>query len=122
MSEADKAALLTLCHGVVFPLHLRSEAFGVSLLEGAMYGKSMISSEIGTGTSFVNLAGRTGMVVPPGQADALRQAMRYLWQHPVEAARMGARAQWRYRRLFMAELMVERYLDLYRGLVGQFMA
>ena len=97
ISDADTAALLTLCHALVFPSHLRSEAFGVSLLEGAMYGKPMISSEIGTGTSFVNAAGRTGVVVPPGQTDALREAMRYLWVHTAEATRMGTRAQWHYR-------------------------
>lgn len=35
-SDEDKVALLTLCTGVVFPSHLRSEAFGVALVEGAM--------------------------------------------------------------------------------------
>ena len=40
VSEEDKVALLSTCYGVVFPSHLRSEAFGISLLEGAMYGKT----------------------------------------------------------------------------------
>lgn len=113
---SDKVALLSLCLGVVFPSHLRAEAFGVSLLEGAMFGKPMISSEIGTGTSFVNLADRTGMVVTPGRPDALREAMIYLWDHPLEARRMGARAHWRYRRLFTADRMVKAYLALYHQL------
>ncbi|MGY4598078.1 glycosyltransferase involved in cell wall biosynthesis [Bradyrhizobium sp. GM22.5] len=39
LPEEDKVALLTLCLAVVFPSHLRSEAFGISLLEGAMFGK-----------------------------------------------------------------------------------
>ena len=51
LSDIDKAALLTLCYGVVFPSHLRSEAFGISLLEDVVYGKPMISSEIGTGNT-----------------------------------------------------------------------
>ena len=62
--EIDKVALLKLCYGLVFPSHLRSEAFGVSLLEGAMYGKPLISSEIGTGTSYINIDQQTGIVVP----------------------------------------------------------
>ncbi|MES2901326.1 MAG: glycosyltransferase, partial [Pseudomonadota bacterium] len=65
LDEADKVALLTLCYAVAFPSHLRSEAFGISLLEGAMYGKPMISSEIGTGTTYINIDGDTGIVVPP---------------------------------------------------------
>lgn len=116
LPDEDKVALLILCYGVVFPSHLRSEAFGVSLLEGAMYGKPMISSEIGTGTTFINIAGETGLVVPPSDPAALRQAMRYLWEHPDEAAAMGRRAEERYWQLFTAEQMVKSYVELYREL------
>ena len=93
LPDEDKIALLTLCYGVLFPSHLRSEAFGVSLLEGAMFGKPMISSEIGTGTTFINIANKTGLVVPPSDPAALRQAMQYLWEHPEQAAEMGRRAE-----------------------------
>ncbi len=114
VSEVDKVALLVACLSVVFPSHLRSEAFGVSLLEGAMYGKPMISSEIGTGTSFVNIAGETGLVVPPSAPMALHQAMRRLWESPEEAAAMGRCAEERYWAYFTAEKMVKSYTDLYK--------
>ena len=117
LSDEDKVALLTLCYGVVFPSHLRSEAFGISLLEGAMYGKPMISSEIGTGTTFINIADETGLVVPPSDPMALRQAMRYLWEHPEKAAAMGKLAEERYWKHFTAEQMVRSYVDLYSDLV-----
>jgi glycosyltransferase involved in cell wall biosynthesis len=48
-SGRDKVALLDPSHAVVFPSHLRSEALGIALPEGAVFGKSMISSEVGTG-------------------------------------------------------------------------
>lgn len=118
LSDDDKVALLTLCLGVVFPSHLRSEAFGISLLEGAMYGKPMISSEIGTGTTFINIGNETGLVVPPSDPEALRQAMRYLWEHPTEAAEMGKRAEERYWQFFTAEQMVKSYVDLYNDLTS----
>lgn len=117
LSDEDKVALLTLCYGVVFPSHLRSEAFGISLLEGAMYGKPMISSEIGTGTTFINIGDDTGLVVPPSDPIALRQAMRYLWEHPEEADDMGKRAEERYWKHFTAEQMVRSYVELYDDLV-----
>jgi rhamnosyl/mannosyltransferase len=117
LPDEDKVALLTLCYGVLFPSHLRSEAFGISLLEGAMYGKPMISSEIGTGTTFINIADETGLVVPPSDPLALRQAMRYLWEHPEQAAEMGQRAEARYWEHFTAEQMVRSYVDLYGDLV-----
>lgn len=117
LPDVDKVALLMLCYAVVFPSHLRSEAFGVSLLEGAMYGKPMISSEIGTGTTYVNIGNKTGLVVPPSDSVALRRAMRYLWEHPDEAAGLGRRAEERYWKHFTAEQMVKSYVGLYDNLV-----
>ena len=35
----------------------------LSLLEGAMYGKPLISCEIGTGTSYININGETGFIL-----------------------------------------------------------
>jgi glycosyltransferase involved in cell wall biosynthesis len=120
LPDEDKVALLELCYAVVFPSHLRSEAFGISLLEGAMYGKPMISSEIGTGTTYINIGNQTGLVVPPGDSLALRQAMRYLWEHPAEATEMGQRAEERYWEHFTAERMADKYVKLYLELVGEF--
>jgi rhamnosyl/mannosyltransferase len=117
LPDEDKVALLILCYGVLFPSHLRSEAFGISLLEGAMFGKPMISSEIGTGTTFINIGGETGLVVPPSDPPALRQAMQYLWEHPQRAAVMGKNAEERYWHYFTADKMVESYAKLYRELV-----
>ena len=119
LPDTDKVALLTLCYGVVFPSHLRSEAFGISLLEGAMYGKPLISSEIGTGTTFINIADETGLVVPPSDPDALQKAMRYLLEHPEEAAEMGERAEARYWKYFTAGKMVKSYVSLYSELLGR---
>lgn len=116
LPELDKVALLELSSAVVFPSHLRSEAFGISLLEGAMYGKPMISSEIGTGTTYINIKGETGLVVPPSDPAALRQAMQYLWDNEDEARALGQRAEQRYWKHFTAEKMVDGYANLYRQL------
>ncbi|WP_145573763.1 glycosyltransferase family 4 protein [Yersinia mollaretii] len=117
LPDEDKVSLLTLCYAILFPSHLRSEAFGISLLEGAMYGKPMISSEIGTGTTFINIANQTGLVIPPSDPLAMRQAMNYLWEHPEQAAEMGRRAEARYWEYFTADRMVESYIDLYADLI-----
>ena len=119
LPDADKVALLKLCYSVIFPSHLRSEAFGISLLEGAMYGKPMISCEIGTGTTFINIANETGLVVPPNDPEAMRHAMQYVWEHPELAADMGRRAEERYWKHFTADQMVSEYVSLYRELAGK---
>lgn len=117
LPDDDKVALLSLCTGLILPSAVRSEAFGISLLEGAMFGKPLISCEIGTGTSFVNISGQTGFVVPPNDSVALRDAMSRLLSRPAEAAEMGRMARQRYERLFTRERMVAQYLDLYRSIV-----
>lgn len=119
LEEADKAALLSLCYALVFPSHLRSEAFGISLLEGAMYGKPMISCEIGTGTTYINRGGETGLAVPPSNPEALRTAMHTLWNDTELARRMGVRAEQRYHELFTSEQMAASYTDLYKELVAR---
>lgn len=119
LDDADKVALLTLSYALAFPSHLRSEAFGISLLEGAMYGKPMISCEIGTGTTYINVDGETGLVVPPSDPVALRGAMRTLWENPELARQMGRRAEMRYQELFTSETMAASYLSLYEELAPQ---
>ncbi|AIC22915.1 MULTISPECIES: glycosyltransferase family 4 protein [Pseudomonas] len=119
LGDEDKVALLQLSYAIVFPSHLRSEAFGISLLEGAMYGKPMISSEIGTGTSYINIHGETGLVVPPSDPLAFRAAMRQLWDNPEQAAQMGLKAEARYRQLFTADEMGRRWSELYQELLEE---
>lgn len=116
VSDADKEALLDLCAAFVFPSHLRSEAFGIALLEAARAGKPMISCEIGTGTSYVNADGETGYTVPPGDPEAFAAAMARLAAETPLSARLGANARARYERLFTARTMADSYVALYRAL------
>lgn len=119
LPDEDKNALLTLCEAFVFPSHLRSESFGISLLEGAMYGKPMISCEMGSGTTFINIANETGLVVPPRDSNALAAAMMTLWNDRELASRMGVKAAQRYEQVFTAQKMVESYASLYRQILDR---
>ncbi|MFP1746113.1 glycosyltransferase family 4 protein [Lonsdalea quercina] len=117
LSEEDKIALLQLCCGVVFPSHLRSEAFGITLLEGAMYAKPLISCEIGTGTTYINVDGETGIVVPPEDSGALKLAMTTLWENPLLAKDYGEKALARFNHLFTSEKMTQSYIELYQEMM-----
>ncbi|MBC3832237.1 glycosyltransferase family 4 protein [Undibacterium amnicola] len=117
LPEEDKVALMQLCYGLAFPSHLRSEAFGITLLEAAMFGKPMISCEIGTGTSYVNLDRLTGLVVPASDPQAFREAMQYLLENPLLAQEMGRQAALRYTECFTAQRMALSYQALYQKLL-----
>ncbi len=119
VSEADKAALLTLCRAVVFPSHLRSEAFGLTLVEGAMFGRPLVSCDIGTGTSFINRHRYTGFVVKKGCPDALCEAVEVLARDDRMAETFGRNARKRFLKHFTARQQAERYARLYARLLGR---
>lgn len=116
--DEDKNTLLSLCYAVVFPSHLRSEAFGMTLLEAAMYGKPMITCEIGTGTTYINIHGETGLVAEPAHSDSLRAAIQQLWYAPHMAVQMGINARKRFEENFTAQVMNQRYMQLYQRLIN----
>lgn len=117
IDDQDKVALYTLADAFVFPSNLRSEAFGVSLTEASLFGKPMITCEIGTGTSFVNQDGVTGWTVPPDDPGALAQAMRRVIDEPESAARMGLAARQRFESLFTGQTMAAAYMKIYQRIV-----
>ncbi|XEH28293.1 glycosyltransferase family 4 protein [Edwardsiella tarda] len=119
LNDEDKGALLQLCYSVVFPSHLRSEAFGITLLEGAMHGKPLISCEIGTGTSYINIDRHTGIVVPPANTLLLREAMNELWADPQLAKVYGNNAYERFNKIFTSDKMSKQYFLLYKSLLPQ---
>jgi glycosyltransferase involved in cell wall biosynthesis len=113
VSHDEKVALLRGCHAMVLPSHLRSEAFGMVLVEAAMFGKPMVCCEVGSGTSFVNQDGVTGWVVAAEQANELARAMNALLHDDLMATAMGKAARERYETLFSGEALGKAYSALY---------
>jgi glycosyltransferase involved in cell wall biosynthesis len=97
----------------VLPSIERSEAFGIVQIEAMAAGKPVISTELGTGTSYINQNGVTGWVVPPADPDALADAINRLLGDAPMRAQMGRAAQARARAEFTLDIMVERVLRIY---------
>jgi len=117
VSDAEKVTLLQRCRALVLPSHLRSEAYGMVLVEASMFGKPMLSCEIGTGTSYVNLDGETGFVVPPESPQALAQAMNALLADEALAEKFGRAARQRYDALFSGPALGRAYAQLYQDVL-----
>jgi glycosyltransferase involved in cell wall biosynthesis len=62
--------------------------------------------------------GENGMIVAPGDADALKDALIAILDHPDEARRLGAQASDRARVNFDPEVEADRLIDVYRQAVG----
>ncbi|WP_322015063.1 glycosyltransferase [Paraburkholderia sp. J12] len=118
VSDAEKVALLKGCHGLVLPSQVRSEAFGMVLVEAAMFAKPLVCCEIGSGTSYVNEHGVTGFVVPPETPGELAGAVNALLTDAQRAREMGAAARRRYERLFSDEALGSSYVSLYEHVLG----
>ena len=84
-----------------------------------MTGKPMISCEIGTGTSFVNRDGVTGLVVPPDDPARLSEAMRSLTDDPELAGRLGDAARHHFQDKLHSDQMGQRYYALYQQVIRE---
>lgn len=119
VSEEEKWRLLRSCRALVLPSHLRSEAYGMVLVEAAMCGKPMITCEIGTGTSFINVREETGLVVEPASPETLAAAMTHLLASPGLCETFGRNARARYEILFDGRNTTKSHLQLYRQILSR---
>jgi rhamnosyl/mannosyltransferase len=110
----DYVAVLHACDLFAFPSIYRSEAFGIVQLEAHACGKPVVCTSLGTGTDYVNQHGKTGLVVPPRDVDALAEALDRLLGDELYRAELGQVASTRVRNEFTRERMVESILDVYR--------
>jgi len=111
--ERDMPAYYHACDMLVLPSIARTEAFGLVLLEAQACGKPTISTELGTGTSYANLDGVTGYVVPPNDVSALASAMNRLLEDSGLREEMGARGRERVESEFSLEGLVEGVAKIY---------
>jgi rhamnosyl/mannosyltransferase len=119
VDDDEKNALIHEARAIVFPSCERSEAFGITLLEGAMFAKPLITADIGTGTTYINKDGETGLVVAPKDHVSLRAAMETLYSDKDLAMRLGEGARKRFESLFTGQEMGRRYAGVYRDLLHQ---
>lgn len=116
--DAQLPALYHAADVFVLPAHVRAEALGLAQIEALASGIPCVSTELGTGTSFANLHGRTGLVVPPSDPIALARAINTLLAEPSLRRRMGAAGQQRARALFSREHMVRANEALYHDVLA----
>ena len=102
----------------VLPASERSEAFGTVQIEAMASGLPVVCTELGTGTSFVNVHGQTGLVVPPRDPASLANAVLTLLQDEPRRRQMGQNAQGRARREFSLPTMVDRTVSLYASILA----
>ena len=97
----------------LFVMSSLAEGLGTSLLDAMALSKATIASDTG-GIPEVVAHGETGLLVPPRDPHALAEAISSLLKDRERRERMGHAGFERVGRLFSAERMVEKTLEVYR--------
>jgi glycosyltransferase involved in cell wall biosynthesis len=94
------------------------EGFGLPAAEAMACGAPVIATTAGAFPEFID-DGRTGILMPPGDALALAAAMKSLLLDPERCARMGAAASDHIRATFTWERTARVTEDLYREVLSR---
>lgn len=111
----DRQALMTFYRGarmLVVP-SLWFETFAIVAAEAMAHGVPVIASDIGALADTVQ-RDRTGLLVPPGNPQALAEAMSRLWHDDALCRRLGTAARDRVANEFSAPRHMERLFETYR--------
>jgi rhamnosyl/mannosyltransferase len=106
------------CDMFVLPSTTRAEAFGVVQTEAMACGKPVVSTSVPTGVPWVNRNGETGLVVPPGDIEALASALARLAGDDDMRRRFGNRGRLRVVEEFTLERMISRAVEQYHDVMA----
>jgi mannosyltransferase len=100
----------------VYAFTSRNEGFGLTLIEAMAAGCALVAARAGAAELVVE-DGVTGVLVPPGDVDALIAALEPLMRDPASAIAMGERARARVLEKFSLDAEAEGIAKVYRTLV-----
>lgn len=100
-----------------FVLPSRMEGLSQSIMEAMVLGAPVIATDAG-GNGELVIDGRTGLLVPPLDPDAMTDALRRLIADPDMRKAMAERARARILRDFTVERTVERHEQIFHELMG----
>lgn len=96
-----------LAHARVLALPSRAEGFPIAPLEAMAVSRPVVATRVG-GTPELVADGETGLLVPPGDVEALAAALRRVLEDDELARRLGAGGYRRLRERFSEAAMVDR--------------
>lgn len=110
----DAARLIAVVDAVAHPsLH---EAFSQLMVEALVHGKPLVITSVAGPVDYME-NGRTAILIPPMDLDALQTALRWILEHPADARRMAEQGCDYVRREFCLEKIVPRYEACYEAVM-----
>ena len=115
--EAHVFDFMAATDALVLP-SVRDEDFPNVILEAMSLGKPVIATRL-AGTPEQVEDGVSGLLVAPGEAPQLAQAIRQLAENPAMRRNMGESARKRFAERFASDIAMDNYLRLYRESINQ---
>ena len=114
LADNQLPAWFAACDVFVLGSIMKTEAFGIVQIEAMSCGKPVVTTRIpGSGTSWVNAEGESGLTVAPEDAPALAAALQ---EAAARREQLGEGARNRFLRLFTTEKMIEKIKEIYEEL------
>lgn len=90
------------------------ESFPMVIVEAFACGLPVVAFDLGAAAEIVE-HGRTGMLVPPGDAERLAEAAAWLWARPDVSRRMGREARAEFEAKYGAQRNYSRLMEIYQA-------
>ena len=118
ISKDKKINCLHSCNCVISPSVTKVEAGEISLLEGAMFGKPLISCDIKNAEEYINIHNETGLVFSPTVSD-LRAKIIKLMSNEDYAKRLGRNAFKRFYKFYNSDIVGKQLANLYKEIMTE---
>ena len=102
----------------VFVLSSHSEGLSLAILEAMSAQRPIVATAVG-GTPGLLANGECGLLVPPGDPQAMAQAILELLTNETKAQELARHARERFMQEYTIDRMGERYLELYEKAIAQ---
>jgi len=112
----DAVAIMQVCDLVILP-SVAKEGLGICLIEAAFLGVPAVGSNA-PGIDEAIVDGETGLLVPPGDARALAEALDRLLSDAQLRSRLGGNARQWAQKTFTIELQMQATMALYHEMIA----
>jgi glycosyltransferase involved in cell wall biosynthesis len=119
LSDQELVRYYHACDVFALPSITKAEMFGVVQLEAMACRKPVISTDLPTGVPWINQNGKTGLVVSPGNAGELANAIQLLLSNARRRDEMGEAGRARVEQHFTTAKMAEAMLKVYQEIVSE---
>ena len=116
LDDDDLHTYMAACDVFALTSSMKTEAFGIVQIEAFSLGKPVVSTRIpGSGVSWVNSDGVSGLTVPVNDADAVATAIRKICEDGALRSALGQGAAARFAEMFDIEIMKNKIINVYEN-------